>query len=291
MPGLFSDHAGVYPFAGYINGSVLMLWNTPEVEFSVYGGGSCGMFTGLFGLGLFCGECEWESEEVVLLKLSDPPECGSEGCPPVTSDEAEPLYFANLDPEGPDAPEWAQGQLKFDVVIEAESRSEEACAFAEDVEREPAALLRAIFGEALEGALDLCARQRIGELQRRHIFEDGLHETGPTHQAQTMAGEGAAVVRQTDFEGLDAEDAATRGDRPGDLDLAADEGIEKGTRRAECLGPEGEVAEEFLQRRLAGQAHRADAAFAIEDGEALEEVVDLVEAHGEVDARTRRDGA
>jgi hypothetical protein len=46
----------------------------------------------------------WDSEEVALGKLGDPPECGTEGCPPVTSDEAESLHFANLDPENPDAP-------------------------------------------------------------------------------------------------------------------------------------------------------------------------------------------
>ncbi len=136
----------------------------------------------------------------------------------------------------------------------------------------------------MQRALDLGTGLPIGELQGGHVLEDGLHEARLAHQAEAMARERTAVVREPHLEGLDAEDATLGIHRPGDLDLAADKRIEERAWRAEGFRPEGEVTEELLQRRLAGQAHGANTALAIDDGEALEKFGDLIEAHGQIDA-------
>jgi hypothetical protein len=105
-----------------------------------------------------------------------------------------------------------------------------------------------------------------------------------------MARERAAIVRQARLEGLDAEDATLGADGAADFDLATDKRIEKRARRAEGLGSKWEIAEEFLERRFAWETDRADTADAIEDGEAFEEIVNLIEAYGKVDAGAGRGG-
>ena len=89
----------------------------------------------------------------------------------------------------------------------------------------------------------------------------------------------AGVVGERDLLLLNAEHAALRRDLAGDLDLAADERVEQVGRRIERIGPERQVPEQFGQRRLAGQADGADRPFLVEDRQALENVVDLVEPH------------
>ena len=145
--------------------------------------------------------------------------------------------------------------------------------------------------ESEQRAVDLCLGQRIGELERGDVFEHGLNEAGVGHQAEAVAGQRAAVAGQAHLERLDAEDAALGCDLAVDLDLAANQRVEQRARRIECFGPEREIAEEFGQRGLARQADGADAAGAIEYGEAFQEVIDLIEAHREIDAGAAGDGA
>ncbi len=154
---------------------------------------------------------------------------------------------------------------------------------AEESDRQAAPLLGAVFGETGERALHLRLGLRIGKAQRRDVLENGLHEAAIGHQRQAMARDGAAFVRQRDLLIFDLEDAPLRGDLAGDFDLAADQRVEQRARRIECLGAERQIAKQLRQRRFAGQADGADGAFAVEYGQALENVVDLVEPNRKID--------
>ena len=92
-----------------------------------------------------------------------------------------------------------------------------------------------------------------------------------------------AVIGQCDLFPDHAEDAALGGDLAADFDFAADQRVQEIGRRIERLRPERQIAEQLRQRCLARQADCADRARAVEHGQALQDVVDLIEPHREFD--------
>ncbi len=86
----------------------------------------------------------------------------------------------------------------------------------------------------------------------------------------------------------DAKQPAARDERTFDLDFRADERVEQRGQRFKRLFTERQVAEQLRQRRLAGQADRTDRVLLIENGQAFQKIVDLIEPDRQVHGRTGR---
>ena len=100
-----------------------------------------------------------------------------------------------------------------------------------------------------------------------------------------------AIVGHVDDFLHDTQQPSTRDERAFDLDLRADQRVQQRGQRLQCLFAEGQVTEQFCQRCLAGQADSADSAFLVENRQAFQEIVDLIEAHRQIHGRARRDVA
>ena len=79
----------------------------------------------------------------------------------------------------------------------------------------------------------------------------------------------AAIIGELGALLFDAEHAARCRDIALDLDLGADERVQKRRLRGERVGAEGKIAEQLGQRRFAGKRDRAERALAVENGEAF----------------------
>ena len=166
-----------------------------------------------------------------------------------------------------------------------------ALALAAQIDGNRALILGAVLRDGGQGAVDLRAQLRIGEAQRPHILKDRLHKTVGGDESQAMPDRLAAIVGELRLLFLDAEHPAGRVHAAFDLDLGADKRVQERRLRLERLLAEGQIPEYLDERRLAGKAHRADGAGAIEHRQALENVVHLVEPHRQLDDRARRDAA
>ena len=93
----------------------------------------------------------------------------------------------------------------------------------------------------------------------------------------------AAIVGKRDLLGLDAEHAAFGNNRTGNLDGGGGRGREQRRWRGKCVRPEGQILEQLVERRLARQGDGTNRSLPVEDGQAFEDVIDLLEAHGKLD--------
>ena len=118
---------------------------------------------------------------------------------------------------------------------------------------------------------------RIDEAKRGKLLEHGLHQALVGEQGEPMTCDLGAIVRQPGSLLLDPKNPPARLHLAVDLDLGTDHRIEQIGRRVDGLGAERQVAEQLLQRRLAGQGHSAKRAFTVEHREAFEDIVDLIE--------------
>ncbi len=144
-----------------------------------------------------------------------------------------------------------------------------AFALAQQPDRERAPLLGAVLGEAKKRAVDLRFGLGIGEAQGRQLFEDGLHEALVGQDRQAMADRLAAIIGELGALLLDPEHAARCRDIALDLDLGANERVQKRRLRGERVGAEGKIAKQLRKRRFAGKRDRAERALAVENGEAF----------------------
>ena len=148
-------------------------------------------------------------------------------------------------------------------------------------------LLAAAIRQPRQHQPDLALERRIAERDPVDGLEHHRADPVGTHQAEPVRG-GRAVAVQCLLGGHGQDPAAQRG-WPMDLDLGTTQAQQQGRQVAQIGFAERHVAKQVGQRRRPQEAHRPDRAAIAQDGQALEDVVDLAQRHGQAQPAIGRD--
>ena len=163
-------------------------------------------------------------------------------------------------------------------------RAHDALAAAAQADGQGARIAGAVLAHGGQRLADLLAQGRIVELQVLRLFEDELlhRAVGGQHRNAVALALLAAVLADDGFR-RHGDDPAAQHARTGNGNLRPLQRLHQRSQRAQRVLAERQAAERLLERFLARQADAADAALVVVHDEALQHVVDLVEADVELE--------
>ena len=140
-----------------------------------------------------------------------------------------------------------------------------------------APVARPVAGDGVEPGIDLGLETGVDELKRAGFLEDELLEPAGRHDADAVTGNGAGALPEPLGLGHHPDQAALDLARARGPDLGALQRVQQRRRRSEVPGLDRQAAEYLVERFAPGEADGGGAAALVEDDDALQHVVHLIE--------------